>query len=257
MPPTCVTCSELPRRRRLNICDLMLPTIGWTCAWRMNAPVTVLLSCCGVISVNARAAPPYDNNAHPRILLRAFWSTVSSLVDTVPYREIRIMQGRDNDNMKPSVATALTATLLGLDPGGPGDLGEAGDFALDVGGELLGRAGRDLESLSGERALHVRSSQHLDRFGVQPCYDGARGSRGHEQSEPRSDFEIRQPRLGHRRHVGQQARAPGHGHRERPHLPGLDLRPDVGDVGKHHRHLAAEQAGAPRPRALEEGVLDH
>src|SRR5260221_1194116 len=158
MPPACVTCSELPGRRRPNICDLMLPTIVWTCAWWVNVSVTVLLGSCGVISVNARAAPPYDNNAHPRILLRAFWSTVFSLVDTVPYREIRITQGRDNANMKSSVATALTARLLGLDPGGLGDLCEAGDFALDVGGELLGRAGRDLESLSGERALHVRSS---------------------------------------------------------------------------------------------------
>jgi hypothetical protein len=52
------------------------------------------------MSVNARAVLPYDNNAHPRILRRVFWSTVFSLVDTVPYREIRIMQASDNDNMK-------------------------------------------------------------------------------------------------------------------------------------------------------------
>src|SRR5882672_9454525 len=52
----------------------------------------------GGISVNARAVLPYDSSAHPRILPRVFWSTVFSLVDTVPYREIRIMQGRDNDN---------------------------------------------------------------------------------------------------------------------------------------------------------------
>src|SRR5258706_1643470 len=50
------------------------------------------------ISVNARAAPPYDNSAHPRILPRVFWSTVFSLVNMVPYDEISIMQGRDNDN---------------------------------------------------------------------------------------------------------------------------------------------------------------
>ena len=54
----------------------------------------------GRISVKARAVLPYANNAHPRILLRVFWSTLFSLVDTVPYREIRIMQPRDNDNMK-------------------------------------------------------------------------------------------------------------------------------------------------------------
>jgi hypothetical protein len=42
------------------------------------------------ISVNAKAVPPYDSNAHPRILLSVFWSTVLSLVDTVPCREIRI-----------------------------------------------------------------------------------------------------------------------------------------------------------------------
>jgi hypothetical protein len=53
-----------------------------------------------LISVNARAVLPYDNNAHPRILRSVFWSTVFSLVDTVAYREIRIMQGRDIDNMK-------------------------------------------------------------------------------------------------------------------------------------------------------------
>ena len=45
----------------------------------------------GGISVKARAVLPYDNNAHPRILLRVFWSTVFSLVDKAPYREIRIM----------------------------------------------------------------------------------------------------------------------------------------------------------------------
>ena len=50
------------------------------------------------ISVKARAVLPYDNNAHPRILQRVFWSTVfSPMMDTAPYREIRIMQGRGND----------------------------------------------------------------------------------------------------------------------------------------------------------------
>jgi len=60
----------------------------------VNESVIVLLGAkpsCGVISVNARAVLPYNNNAHPKILLRVFWSTVFSLVDTVPYREIRIM----------------------------------------------------------------------------------------------------------------------------------------------------------------------
>src|SRR6267154_4967866 len=102
MPPACVTWLVLPGRRRPNICALMVPAIGWTCAWRVNDSVRVVLgiNCsCGIISVNARAVPPYDNNAHPRILPRVFWSTVFSLVaDTVPYREISIMQGRDNDN---------------------------------------------------------------------------------------------------------------------------------------------------------------
>jgi hypothetical protein len=56
-----------------------------------------------VISVNARAVLPYKNNTHPRILLRVLWSTVFSLVaDTVPYREISIMQGRDDDKVKPA-----------------------------------------------------------------------------------------------------------------------------------------------------------
>jgi hypothetical protein len=54
--------------------------------------VTVLLgSCCGVISVNARAELPYANKAHPRILPKTFLTTVFSLWDTVPYGEIRIM----------------------------------------------------------------------------------------------------------------------------------------------------------------------
>jgi hypothetical protein len=58
------------------------------------------------ISVKARAVLPHDNdsNAHPRILLMVLWSTVFS-----PYRKISIMQGRDNDNMKPSAAMALAA----------------------------------------------------------------------------------------------------------------------------------------------------
>jgi hypothetical protein len=55
------------------------------------------------ISVKASAVLPYDNNnPHPRILLRAFWSTAfSEMADAVPYREIRILQGWDNDNIKP------------------------------------------------------------------------------------------------------------------------------------------------------------
>jgi hypothetical protein len=60
----------------------------------VSEPVMVVLgiNCsCGRISVNARAVLPYDNNAHPRILPRVFWSTVFSLVDKAPYREIRIM----------------------------------------------------------------------------------------------------------------------------------------------------------------------
>jgi hypothetical protein len=44
-----------------------------------------------VINVNASAVLPYDSKAHPRILLRVFWSTVFSPLGTVPYREIRIM----------------------------------------------------------------------------------------------------------------------------------------------------------------------
>src|SRR5262245_24973638 len=104
MPPTCVVCWELPRCRRPNICDLMVPAIGWTCVWRVKESVMVLLgarSSCSVISVKARAVLPYDSNAHPRILLSVFLSTVFSLVDTVPYRKIRIMQGRDNDKASP------------------------------------------------------------------------------------------------------------------------------------------------------------
>jgi hypothetical protein len=50
---------------------------------------------------------PYKNNAHPRILLRVLWSTLFSLVGTVPYREIRIRQGSDNDKMKPSQSFAF------------------------------------------------------------------------------------------------------------------------------------------------------
>jgi len=41
--------------------------------------------------------------------------------------------------------------LLGLDPGGLGDLAEAGDFALDVGGELFGRAWRHLQPLGAAK----------------------------------------------------------------------------------------------------------
>jgi len=67
----------------------------------VNVSVTVLLgSCPGTISVKASAAPPYNNNAHPRILPKVFWSTAFSLWDKVPYGEIRIKQARDNDNMK-------------------------------------------------------------------------------------------------------------------------------------------------------------
>src|SRR6267378_903782 len=78
MPPACVTFLELPGRRRPNICDLMVPAIGWTCAWRVNESVRMLPGASSggiVISVNARAPLPYDNNAHPRILPRVFWST--------------------------------------------------------------------------------------------------------------------------------------------------------------------------------------
>src|SRR6266853_6240406 len=69
----------------------MVPAIGWTCAWRVNESVMVALgiSCSCGISVNATAVLPYDSNAHARIRLRVFWSTVFSPGDTVPCREIR------------------------------------------------------------------------------------------------------------------------------------------------------------------------
>jgi len=57
----------------------------------VNESVMVLLGGSSWISVKARAVLPYDNNAHPRILPRVFWSTVFSLVEKAPCREIRIM----------------------------------------------------------------------------------------------------------------------------------------------------------------------
>src|SRR6185295_9986497 len=61
--------------------------------------------------------------------------------------------------------------LFGLDSGGPGDPGETGDFALDVGGELLGRARRHVQPLGAERRAHVLARQHLDHLGVQALDD--------------------------------------------------------------------------------------
>src|SRR6266850_3209023 len=75
--------------------------------------------------------------------------------------------------------------LLGLDAGGFADPAELGDFAFYVSGELLGRAGRNLQALRAERGLHVLPRQHLDRFRVQPADDGGRRCRGREQAEPR------------------------------------------------------------------------
>jgi len=96
-------------RRRLKICDRIVPAIGVTCVWSVVELVieSLGLVCSentvpggSVISVNARAVLPYSNNAHPRILLIVFWSTVfSEFLDTVPCREVRIMQQRDRNNL--------------------------------------------------------------------------------------------------------------------------------------------------------------
>jgi hypothetical protein len=75
---------------------------------------------------------------------------------------------------------AREARLLRLDPGGLGDLGEPGDFAFYMCGELLGRTWRDFQSLGAERGLHIRPAQDLDGFGVEapddraPSYPAAR-----------------------------------------------------------------------------------
>src|SRR3954463_4728066 len=57
---------------------------------------------------------------------------------------------------------ASAMRLFGLDSRRLADLGELGDFALDVSGELLGLAGLRFEALFCERGLHVRRAEGLD-----------------------------------------------------------------------------------------------
>jgi hypothetical protein len=88
----------------------MVPAIVCTCGSRVEVSVMVVLgltcSCGIVISVKARAVLPYSKSAHPRILLKVFWSTVfSEVLDTVPGREVRIMQRRDINNRKSPAAS--------------------------------------------------------------------------------------------------------------------------------------------------------
>src|SRR4051812_19055567 len=78
--------------------------------------------------------------------------------------------------------------LFGLDSRSLADLAELGDFALDVRGELLGRAGLRFEALLRERGLHVRRAEGLDGLRVQPGDDRGRRARGCEQAEPRQDL---------------------------------------------------------------------
>src|SRR5574341_1479755 len=106
MRPASATFPDLLGRRWLNNCVRMALAIGCICVTRVVASVMVVLgvacsSCVGgmMINVKARAVLPYDNNAHPRILVRVFWSTVVlPIVDVVPYRKVRIVQVRDGDN---------------------------------------------------------------------------------------------------------------------------------------------------------------
>ena len=74
--------------------------------------------------------------------------------------------------------------LLGLDSGGFGDSREAGDFTLDVVGELSGCAGRHLQALCGKRRFHIRPAQNLIGFAAQAGDDCRRRSGRREQPEP-------------------------------------------------------------------------
>src|SRR4051812_10073389 len=151
---------------------------------------------------------------------------------------------------------ASAMRLFGLDSRRLADLRELRDFALDVRGELLGRARVYFEALLCEAALDVRRAEGLHGLRVQAGDDRGRRARGREEAEPRQDLESRQPGFRHGRHLRQRWCALVGGDRERTHFGVPDLGPDVGHVREHVGHLAAEESGNGRGRALVRDMLD-
>src|SRR5207244_267309 len=87
------------------------------------------------------------------------------------------------------------ANLLHLRAGVPDHLREAPDLALDVGGELVGRAGDDLSAIAGEALLRVGLVQELHDLGVQPLDDRARSAGGGDHALPRGKLVARHARF--------------------------------------------------------------
>jgi len=82
--------------------------------------------------------------------------------------------------------------LVGLDSGSFSDLAEPGDFALDVGGEMLRRAGATSSPWAPSVAPTSALPKHLHGFGVQPADDRAGFSWA---SNPKMDHNIQEINL--------------------------------------------------------------
>ena len=123
-------------------------------------------------------------------------------------------------------------------------------FGLDVGAELLGCAGRGIETLIEQEVLDVGHGEHLGDFGVQALDDRSRRFRRHEHTVPVVGVEAGQAGFGDGRQFRHQRRALDGSHRNALDLAGLDLRHRACRGREHQLHLAADEIDHRRSAAL-------
>ena len=122
--------------------------------------------------------------------------------------------------------------------------------AVEVRGQLLGRAADRLGADGGEPRLHLGQLHRLQQRRIDLVDDGLRCAGGHVHREPRRQLVARQAGFRNGRHIGQCRRAFGSRHAERAQLAGLDVRHGRGDAVEHVVDLSADEVGHGRAASL-------
>ena len=132
--------------------------------------------------------------------------------------------------------------LLRLDAGELDQLGETGDFALDVGSKFSRARRCRLQAELQQPGLDLGRVDGLHGFGVEPGDDFGRRAGRSDDAVPGQHF-VAGKHLCDGGHVGQQCRAPGRGHGDCLELAGLDVRHDFEDRAERQLDLAAQEIG--------------
>src|SRR5215467_7108798 len=144
----------------------------------------------------------------------------------------------------------VTTTSLGAGAGVLHDFRPFRNLARDVVGEVLRRARGELGSQRFQALAQIARAKRLQNVRVEARDQGRRrGARDHD-AVPGDGFEPGQAGFRHGRQIGDAARAPRSGHRERPQASGLDVRDRGGGSREHHLRLPRDDVGQRRLGSL-------